>query len=162
MAIHISSRRRVFLFAAALLGLIAAPAWAGLRDGTQTVDGLTVYLGVVPAAITRGHAPAHVEAKMHGGAPAATGHNLHIVAAIFDSASGTRRTDVRVLARFHGRGTKRWTIPLTSMTINGAKTFGGYTSLGQQEDVMISIDVFPANRSPRSRPTTLQFEFTHD
>ncbi len=31
---------------------LAAPAVAGVVNGVSTVDGLTVYLGVVPAAVT--------------------------------------------------------------------------------------------------------------
>ena len=162
MAKSIITRSRALLVVTALLGLNTAPAWAGLRDGSQTVDGLTVYLGVVPASISRGHAPAHVEAKMHGGVPAASLHNVHIVAAVFDAASGKRRTDVRVMARLHGRGTKQWTIPLTSMTIDGAKTYGGYTSIGWVDDLMISIDVIRPNRTPRTRTTTMQFQYAHD
>ena len=157
-----NTRRQYFVFAAALLVLTAAPVWAGLQNGSQTVDGLTVYLGVVPAAISRGHAPAHVEAKMHGGPPPASLHDVHLVAAVFDASSGARRTDVRVMARIHGRGIKRRTVPLTLMTINGAKTFGGYTGLGSDEDVMISVDVIRPNRTPRTRTTTMQFQYTHD
>ncbi len=144
------------------IGLAATDLWAGLKESRQTADGLTVYLGVVPAAIVRGHAKAHVETKMHGGTPLANSHSIHLVAAVFNSANGIRRSDVRVIARIHGRGNKRWAVPPTSMRINGANSFGGYTSLGQNDDVMISIDVFPANRSPLSRPTTLQFQFNHD
>ena len=162
MKSFISSRPSVFLFGAALIGLATTASWAGLREGSQTADGLTVYLGIVPAAIVRGHAKAHVETKMHGGVPAASLNNVHIVAAVFDAASGTRQTDLRVVARLHGRGTKRWTIPLTSMTINGAKTFGGYTSLGQEEEVMISIDVLRPSRTLHKRTTTLQFEYSND
>lgn len=150
------------LFGAALIGLATTASWAGLREGSQTADGLTVYLGVVPAAIVRGHAKAHVETKMHGGTPLANPHSVHLVAAVFNSANGVRRSDVRVIARIHGRGNKRWAVPLTAMRINGANSFGGYTSLGRNEDVVISIDVFPANRSARSQPTTMQFQFTHD
>lgn len=45
---------------------LAAPAGAGVIDGLRTVDGLTVYLGVVPAAVTRAHPLGHTERTMHG------------------------------------------------------------------------------------------------
>jgi hypothetical protein len=35
----------------------------------KTVAGLAVYLGVVPAAIVKGHPSGHAEQTMHGGMP---------------------------------------------------------------------------------------------
>src|SRR3546814_474287 len=56
-----------FAVLAALLALTLQPASAGVVDGVQTVDDLVIYLGVVPAAVTRGHARQHPERTMHGG-----------------------------------------------------------------------------------------------
>jgi hypothetical protein len=46
---------------------LAAPASAGVVDGVRAVDGLTVYFGVVPAAVTRGHPAGHVERTSYVG-----------------------------------------------------------------------------------------------
>ena len=153
---------RLYLGAAATLALSGAHAAAGVVDGVKSVEGLTVYLGVVPAAISRGHAPDHVEARMHGGAPRPSLHNVHIVAAVFNKTSVARLQNIRVEARIHGTGNNRWTVPLTPMTVNGALTFGGYTSLGREEDVMITLDIVRPERAPRTRTTTVQFRYVHD
>lgn len=147
---------------AALSASIASPAGAGVIDGVQTVDGLNVYLGVVPAAVTRRHAPQHEERTMHGGVARPGLHDVHLLVALFDRATGERLRNVTVAARIHGMGNNSWTVPLAPMTINGALTYGGYTSLGAEEDVRISVDIVRAGRSQRSRTETAQFRYVHD
>ena len=141
---------------------LAAPAGAGVVDGVKTVDGLTVYLGVVPAAVTRAHAPQHPERTMHGGIPRPSFHDVHLLVAVFNSPSGQRLRNVAVTARIHGINRNRLTVPLTPMTVNGALTYGGYTNVGTQEDVMISIDVRRPGRTQRTSTVTAQFEYVHD
>ena len=152
---------RGFCIGAASLAL-APPAGAGVVDGMRTVDGLTVYLGVVPAAVTRTHAPQHPERNMHGGISRPSFHDIHLLVAVFNSASGQRLRNVAVTARIHGTNRNRWTVPLTPMTVNGALTYGGYTNVGAEEDVMISIDVTRPGRTTHRRTTTAQFEYVHD
>lgn len=153
---------RSLCIAAASLAL-AAPAGAGVVDGVKTVDGLTVYLGVVPAAVTRAHAPRHTESTMHGGAAVRRSiHDVHLLVAVFNSANGQRLRNIAVTARIHGTNLNRWTVPLTPMTVNGSLTYGGYTNLGAEEDVMISVDVWRPGRTPHTSTTTAQFEYVHD
>ena len=136
-------------------------ASAGVVDGVQTVDDLTIYLGVVPAAVTRGHPPQHPERTMHGGARTGS-HDSHLLVAVFSRPTGRRLTNATVTARIHGANNNRWTVPLRPMTINGALTFGGYTSLGWEESLMISVDVTRPGRSPGTRTKTAQFRYVHD
>lgn len=154
--------RSLHIATAAFLALLAGPAGAGVIDAVQTVDGLTVYLGVVPAAITRRHAPLHEERSMHGGVATPGLHDVHLLIALFDRATGERLRNVAVTARIHGTGSNLWTVPLSAMTINGALTYGGYTSLGIEEDVMISVDVTRPGRTQRTRTETAQFRYVHD
>lgn len=57
----------------------------------QKVDGLSVYLGVIPAQLTQKHY------KMHGGI-IKDEHNYHIVIAIFDEKEQKRITTAKVKA----------------------------------------------------------------
>jgi hypothetical protein len=141
---------------------LAAPAGAGVVDGVRTVDGLTVYLGVVPAAVTRAHPPGHTERTMHGGMARPGMHDVHLLVAVFNKTTGERLSNVAVTARIHGTNRNRWTVPLTPMTVNGALTYGGYTSLGLEQDVMISLDIKRPGRTPRTSTVTAQFEYSHD
>lgn len=141
---------------------LAAPAVAGVVDGVRTVDGLTVYLGVVPAAVTRAHPPRHTERTMHGGIAKPGMHDVHLLVAVFNQATGERLKNVMVTARIHGTNLNRWTVPLTPMTVNGALTYGGYTSLGVEQDVMISVDIKRPRQIKHPRIVTAQFEYAHD
>ena len=152
---------KVFWLLAVPLSLVA-PAGAGVVDGVKTIDGLTVYLGVVPAAVTRAHPPDHTERTMHGGMARPGIHDVHLVVAVFNQATGERLKNVMVTARIHGTNLNRWTVPLTPMTVNGALTYGGYTSLGVEQNVMISVDIKRPGRTPRTSTVTAQFEYAHD
>ena len=138
-----------------------APATAGVRQSSQTVDGLTIYLGVVPAAITRGHG------REHAGEPGArtagsSVHDIHVVAGIFEKHSGERIGNASVTARFQGERGPAWTVPLRPMTVNGALTYGGFTSMGANMNATVSIIVQRPSRIRRQHASVARFEYDHD
>ena len=114
------------LVALALAVSIAVPAHA---ENSQTVDGHTVYLGVVPAEFVKGHEPAHPEREMHGGAPYRRGQ-FHVMIAIFETATGKRVTDARLVARVSEPGLAPVQKKLEPMEISGAMSFGNYFAMG--------------------------------
>ena len=144
--------------AAVAIAFIATPSGAGVVDGSKTVDDLRIYLGVLPAGLVRGH-KAELATAVHGGLPRSSVHNIHVLAAVFDKNTGARLSGIRVNARIHGRNQNRWTVSLKPMVVNNALTYGGFTNLGSEEDVMISVDV---RRPNRRQVTTAQFEYRHD
>jgi len=156
-----SAARGVIAGFAAIAAAIAQPASAGVVDGVKTVDDLTVYLGVVPAAIAQGH-KAEFATAVQGGLPRSSIHNVHLVAAVFNKDSGARIRDIQVRARIHGTNQNRWTVNLRPMLVNGKLTYGGFTNLGAEQDVMISIDVMRRGRTVATHVTTAQFEYVHD
>ena len=139
----------------------AFPVGAGVVNGARTVDSTIIYLGIVPAALTRNH-PGDVKGTlMHGGAPANSVHNVHVMVAVFDRATGTRITKAAVRARFLGERGRKWSVQLKPMTVNGALTYGGYTNLGTTEEPSVFIDIlrqFPG----KPRTVTARFEYVHD
>lgn len=150
--------------AAALALFVGFEAGANVVDGVKTVDGLTIYLGAVPAAIVRGHAAGHAEAQMHGGAPAPGSHAVHLVVAVFDR-TGRRITQAAVSARISEPGGRNWNVPLEPMMIDRALTFGGYTSLRNAADYQIDIVVARPLRllkSQRRTSATAHFTWSHD
>jgi len=149
------------LGAAAVLGLSAvdpAPAEAGVANGVKRVDSTIIYLGVVPAALTRNHPGDRPGTLMHGQRPDNSIHNIHVMAAVFDHG-GARITNARVEARFVGERGRRWSLRLQPMTVNGALTYGGYTSMEADMNATIFIDVM---RSGRGNMLTASFDYTHD
>jgi hypothetical protein len=156
--------RRTFATACALLLPLlpvatpsAALAQVGPEGGVRRIGGLVVYLGVIPAAVARGHAPAHPEREMHGGVPSGR-HAYHLVVAAFDAASGARIEPASVIATVQGLGhVERTQLPFEPMTIAGASSFGGYVSLPSSDTYQIMIEI---NR-PGARPARAEFTYRH-
>lgn len=134
---------RRLLSALALAALIAASAHA---ENSQTVNGHTVYLGVVPAEIVKGHEPGHPEREMHGGAP--TRHSqYHIMIVIFETATGKRVTDARLVARVSEPGLAPVRKKLEPMEISGAMSFGNYFAMGGAGPYSIKLAIeLPATK----------------
>jgi hypothetical protein len=105
---------------------ITAPVHA---ETSQTVDGHTVYLGIVPAEFVKGHEPGHSEREMHGGAPTRRGQ-YHVMIVIFETATGKRVTDARLVARVSEPGLASTQKKLEPMEISGAMSFGNYFAMG--------------------------------
>lgn len=169
MTAHINPMRRGLQVAAAVLALLAAPAYAGVIDGVHKTGDLTIYLGAVPAAVTRGHDPAHTEERMHGGAAAQSPHAVHLTVALFNTRTGRRITNAAVIARIsEGRNGKPATVRLTPMTINGALTFGGYAEIRSAADQQIDVVVTrprppqPSHPPQPPNPLTARFTYVHD
>lgn len=134
---------------------------AGVIEGVKSVEDLTIYLGVVPAATVRLHSSAHAEAGMHGGVPAGL-HADHLVVALFDKGSGKRITNATVVAIVKEMGGKQWSIPLKPMTVNNDLTFGGYTVMRLAAAYELDVRVMRATQVKRLHFVTAQFTYEHD
>ena len=140
-----------------LFGLFVAMsqlAWAMDTDQRQVVDGLLVYLGVLPSEMIRGHPREHPESEMHGGYPDDDSH--HIIVAIFDEGSGKRITAADVSARVIGIDAAGPERRLDAMAIEGKRTFGGYFRMAGTGPYQIEIRI----RLPEmSTPAKADFEW---
>lgn len=154
--------RRLAAIAAVLLLSVsqATPAQAGVDKPAVTVDSTIVYLGVVPAAMTRGSAEPMGDGAM-GGAAAKNIHNIHLVVALFDHGTGKRITDAQVSARFVGERGRRWSAVLKPMVVNGATSWGAYSNMGADEKASILVDVDRPFGSG-TQNLTARFEYDHD
>lgn len=150
---------------AGILGLacVALGLWAGATmpharaaeeaPGLQTVGGLTVYLGVLPAAMVQGHQKGHTEAAMHGGVPSGR-HAYHVIAAVFDATTGERIEDADIQARVSPLGLAGVTRQLEPMAIAGTITYGNYFTLDGSGTFRIDLTI--------THPSPLHMEFTYD
>lgn len=139
-----------------LLGLLSTPlAPAADSQNHQVVDGVSVYLGVLPAEMILGHPRGHPESEMHGGPP--TGERrYHVVVAAFDAATGKRIADARVTATVSQLGLSGTKKKLEPMTIAGTISYGNYFTLPGPGPYRIEVEI----RSPRTpRPLRLSFDY---
>ena len=91
-------------------------------------SGLTVYLGVVPAAIVKGPPPHSADQPMHGRIPRGP-HEYHVVSAIFDDATGARISDANVTAQVSGLGLSGGKQQLEPKRIAETTTYGAFFDL---------------------------------
>ena len=86
------TRNLKILLHIAMAGIVALLLGSALADDSgqhKIVNGVAIYLGVMPAEMILGHPKLHTEAKMHGGVPVGE-HQRHVLVTLFDAASGKR------------------------------------------------------------------------
>lgn len=114
----------------------------------QRVDGLSIYLGVIPAQLTQKHP------KMHGGG-ADKEHRYHVMIALFDAKSGERITDARVKATVSPLGLGGSTKPLEQ--IHGEPlSYGNYFTMHKPELYRIRVEI---RRGDSKHLTVAKFVF---
>ena len=104
----------------------------------QTVAGVEIYLGVVPAAMVREHPRQHPEGRMHGGT---TGRGYHVMVALFETKTGARIVNAQVGARLVSPSQSGPETRLEPMTIAGAQTYGNYLDMAPGGSCRIDISV---------------------
>jgi len=148
------------LFALLMATLLAAfaPHPALADDNYKVVDGLAVYLGVLPAAMVKGHPSGHPEAAMHGGVPRGA-HEYHLVIAVFDAATGVRVENAKVTASVSWLGhVGESLLKLEPMAIAGTVTYGGFVNLPGNDRYQIGVEI----RVPgRNAPVRVDFAYQH-
>lgn len=149
----------LFMLAATLLWTLTGinPAMAADTGDRKTAGGLSVYLGVLPAAMIQGHPKDHPEEAMHGGIPRGR-HVFHVMAAVFDAESGDRIEDAAVEARVTPLGLAGVTRRLQPMVIADTVTYGNYFTMRGDGPYRIRFSV---TRAGAVQPIVLEFSYDH-
>jgi len=126
------------------------------RD-SQTVDGVTVYLGVMPAELVRDHSTVEGDPNaLHGGTPQNQGSH-HIVVALFNAQTGARISDARIRAgvgdRSYDHEPDRWLEP---MQIAGTTTYGNFFPMQGPGAWRIHLEI---HRPGLARPLEADFGY---
>jgi hypothetical protein len=138
-----------------LLSSLAGSALADSGSDSKTVGNVTIYLGVLPVEMVRGHPSAHPEASMHGGPPTGSGQ-YHVIVALFDAKTGTRITKADVTARVSEIGLSGEEKKLEPMAIADTETYGNYFRMGGRGPFRIRLAI----RVP-GQPREIAAEFEH-
>jgi hypothetical protein len=153
---------RAAVAAAAVSGFLALAACGSDRDlsrNEQTVGGITIELGVIPAEEVPEYSTKVGDPNaLHGGAPPHSGSH-HIVVALFDGKSGARISDARVRAgvgnRSYDHEPDTWLEP---MQIAGATTYGNFFAMPGVGLWRIHLEIFPAGAR---QPVRADFAYEH-
>lgn len=164
ITIHVSRRRlrRTLGVAVIALGLIAflalvffaLPA-AAATEYEKHADGLTVYLGIVPAELLRGKAD-HLT-TMHDGLPSGSGGH-HVLVSVFNERSGHQLDDLKVEARVVPLGLGETARALEPMKIGTTTTYGNFFPMAGMGPFIVRVSI---RRSSREPPTQVQFSYAH-
>lgn len=131
------------------LFLMTVPARSA--EGYETAGGFAVYLGVMPAALVKGHPGSGSQGAMHGGTRGGE-HEQHVVVAIFNAASGERVEDARVVVTVSGLGhVGHRRIALEPMAVAGTVTYGAFIDLPGRDRFQLEVDIDVPGRADTVR-----------
>lgn len=143
-----------------LAGILAMSAMASTAaDASQhkVVDGVAIYIGVLPAEMVKGHPRTHSEGVMHDGVPAGK-NRYHLVVALFDDTSGKRISGAGIKARVTEFGLPGQEKKLGPMVIAGTVTYGNYFAMPNPGPYRINLEIRHA--TPHS-VGTIEAEFEY-
>ena len=138
-----------------LMAIIILPV-SGYADDSpwhKVVDGIDVYLGIMPAEITQGHPARLAGMKEHE-------THYHLLIAVFDARTGKRITDAEVRASVvEPGGASAQGRNLEPMRIMEAPTYGNYFRMSGPGKYRLRFDVrIPA----RKYAATAEFFFNRN
>jgi uncharacterized protein involved in response to NO len=148
----------ILLVAAVVVGLfLGIGSEARAQDDTQSVTshGLTVYFGLLPAAIAQGVAHAHGETDLHGSGEQAPS-SYHLLVAIFNAVTGERIVDATIAASVTRPGSKMPAKRLEPMEIADTTAYGNFFDLPSEGIYRIRLSI---TRKGHSRPTEIDIPY---
>lgn len=126
-------------------------------DYSKSVGGYSVYLGVVPAEIVKGHTAAHTEATMHYGAKT-TGDSHHVMVSIMDEKTGKQVANATVEGRVGEIGLSVTGKKLEPMIIAGTTTYGNFFPMSGTGPFQIDVEF---RLSGQAQTQSTRFYYTH-
>jgi hypothetical protein len=136
----VNTRLMVVLLAIGLVSLNPIAVAADVPENFQVVDGVAIYLGVMPAQIVQGHPKEHPEASMHGGVPV-KGRRDHVVVALFDNTTGQRIENAQASGSVMEPGLGSKQKKLEPMRIADNVTYGNYFDLSDNNIYHIKLQI---------------------
>ncbi len=125
---------------------------------SRTVDGMTVYSGLVPSDIVSVYPPAHPESGMHGGKRAKR-HSYHLLAALNEEKTGKRIDDAQFKASVTPFGLGSAEKKMEPMNIGNTVSNGNYFSLPVTG--LYSITIYIKRSDSSSDASEARFEYKH-
>jgi len=138
-----------------LLAMAAQMSLAVEGGQYKTADGMSVYVGVLPAEMLLGHPKGHHEREMHGGVPSGAKRH-HVVVALFETVSGKRIADAKVEVGVSSIGMAASRTRAEPMLINGVTTYGAYVTLPSPGPYKIRVEI---RRSEADKAVEVEFDY---
>ncbi len=120
----------------------------------KSVDGMSVYFGIIPAQLIKGHQNMHLD----GSNIKNKAYTYHVLIAIFDNNSQKRITDVKLKATVIPLGMKAKTKNLEPMR-GDLLSYGNYFSMPETTPYQILIEI---QRRDKKAKSAVEFRFKHE
>lgn len=133
-------KKLIWLNLLVIFCLFMNASFAAAKEPYQVVDGVVIYLGIIPAQMILGHDKEHAESTMHGGIPSKS-HRYHLIVALFNQTTNQRITDADVTATVEEIGLAGTTKTLEPMKIADTITFGNYFKIDSMNLYRITIQI---------------------
>lgn len=129
----------IFIVITAFLYQTTAYSKSNMPIGTnqfKLIDGMAIYIGIVPAEMLEGHNAG----KMHGGMPVGP-VRFHLTVAIFNEKTGERLNDAQIKAQIFTIPEKTGYKGLEPMEYGKALVYGNYFSLKALGPYLIQLHI---------------------
>ncbi len=123
-----------------VFGLFPAAVSAGHPELVETVGGVRVHLGIIPAATLRLDAEHFGEHNLQCPPPRAR-DSYHVLVALFDVSSGERITDAEVNTRISPLGLVGPRKHLHPVSVADAVTYCSYFDLAPMDTYSIEVEI---------------------
>ncbi len=122
-------------------GIPAAPAAPAIDPSHKTIDGVEIYLGLLPAESVHDEYPSgSLESSMHRGIPKRAGY-YHVNVSLFNSKTQSPISDAQVAVRVEEIGSASESKKLELMKISNVMSYGNYFKMAGKGPYWIKIQI---------------------
>jgi len=147
------------LFVLALATSLASGALGAQTPAVQRSAHTTLYVGIMPAELAQAAVEAHKRPTPHITAVPNVRNRHHVVVALFDTRSGRRITDAKVVARLRGPAGPPVVKPLEPMQVGGAMSYGNVFVISELPGHRFELEV--SRRGPPSERFAFSYHADH-
>jgi len=124
------------------------------QNNVRVVDGIAIYIGIMPAALIRGHSNNSIEQAMHNGKPSSQ-KSVHLVVSLFNDKTGARIENAKISGSIMELGIKAQKKELEIMYIADTFSYGNFFTMPSNNFYHIKLLIRLRNG------TEIKTQFTH-
>jgi len=113
----------------------------------QVVNGVAIYLTIMPAEILRGHPKEHPESDMHPQTRVEGTNQHHIMVSLFNEKNGERLQNHIINAKVSGINYESPVRKLELMVMGGIRSYGNFFSMPKHGTYQVDLEIQQAGES---------------
>jgi hypothetical protein len=133
-------RKSTFLLTAMLV-ILFSNVYASHPQQYKLVNGIAIYLTIMPAEMLRGHSKEHPESDMHPKARVEGANQHHIVVSLFDAKNGDRLQNAIIKAKVSGINFEGPVRKLELMVMGGIRSYGNFFNMPFAGTYQVDLDI---------------------